>query len=130
MDANFEPLPERPEEDLTISQDAEEARKNIKQLIETGTDAIEHAVNVAVQSESPRAFEVVSNMLNTLANLNTLILDTHAKQKKIEADSRLPGPNTPQKIEATQNNTTNIMFKGTPAQLAAFLADSRKENKE
>jgi molecular chaperone GrpE (heat shock protein) len=106
-----------PTED-TIESDSTFARENLRDLILTATDALKEALAVAVNSESPRAYEVVSGLISTAAELNTKLLGTHAVQNRIASEG---GVKT-----ATQNNTTNnnVIFSGTPAELAKLLKDN------
>ena len=97
----------------SMDSDAVDARDNLRSLMETAKIALENALNVAVQSESPRGFEVVATLLNTAADLNTKLLNTHQVQQKLT---------TEQPVTATQNNTTNnVIFNGTPSELAKLL---------
>jgi ethanolamine utilization protein EutA (predicted chaperonin) len=100
-------------EDNTIEQDSFDARDNLRSLIKTASSALENALSVAIQSESPRAYEVVANLINTAADLNTKLLNTHNIQQKA----------TPQQaVNAQQNNTTNnVIFNGTTSELARLL---------
>ena len=109
----IEKLPVVQSTPTTIDQDADDARDNLRGLIKTAGVALENALSVALQSESPRAYEVVANLINTAADLNTKILNTHTLAQKI------PKPET---TNNTQNNTTNnVIFTGTPAELAKLL---------
>lgn len=111
-----ETLPPAVEDGKSVTEDVAEARANLKQLIMTGNKALEHALDVAIQSESPRAFEVLTNMIKTLGDMNSQILDIHEKGNKITTKEK------PQNVHATQNNVTNnVVFKGTPADLATFI---------
>ena len=97
----------------TIEQDASDARDNLRSLMETAKVALENALNVAIQSESARTYEVVANLINTAADLNTKLLNTHQVQNKLV---------TEKPVVATQNNTTNnVVFTGTPSELAKLL---------
>jgi hypothetical protein len=100
-------------EDNTVEQDSFDARDNLRSLIKTASNALENALSVAIQSESPRAYEVVANLINTAADLNTKLLNTHNIQQKA----------TPhQAVNAQQNNTTNnVIFNGTTSELARLL---------
>ena len=119
-----ETLPPVVVDDNSVSEDIEEARANLKQLITTGNKALEYALDVAMQSESPRAFEVLTNMIKTLGDMNAQILDIHEKGNKITTKDK------PQNINATQNNVTNnVVFKGTPADLATFIENMNNKDK-
>jgi hypothetical protein len=98
-----------------IQDDATEARNNLKNLMATATSALENALNVAIQSESPRAYEVVANLIQTSADLSSRVMDTHMVETRV---SNIKVTD----VTATQNNTTNnVIFSGTPAELAAML---------
>lgn len=98
-----------------IDSDADEARNNLKNLMATASAALENALNVAIQSESPRAYEVVANLIQTSADLSSRVMDTHMTQTRV---SNIKVTD----VTATQNNTTNnVIFNGTPAELAKLL---------
>ena len=75
-------LPEIVPDDDGVNNDSEFARNNIREMISVGNKALENAYEVATQSESPRAYEVLSNMLKTMAEINGQLLDIHAKQRQ------------------------------------------------
>ena len=62
-------------------EDIELARENIKDILEKGTDSLETLVMLAKQSESPRAFEVVSTMMKTLLDANKEFVDMSTKRR-------------------------------------------------
>ena len=108
-------LPEVVYPSSSIEEDADEARNNLKNLMATATSALENALNVAIQSESPRAYEVVANLIQTSADLSSRVMDTHMVQTRV---SNIKVTD----VTATQNNTTNnVIFNGTPAELAKLL---------
>ena len=57
-----------------IENDFEYARENIKSLINNGSDAIDEIIKIAKAGDNPRAFEVVSLLLKTVADMNKLRL--------------------------------------------------------
>jgi hypothetical protein len=87
------------EEDETI-QDIEQARGNIKNIIEQGDDALKEMISLAKQSESPRAFEVASTLMKTLLDANKDFVEMSTK-KKYAIEEKM-GPK-----EAAQTNITN-----------------------
>ena len=101
----------------SIDSDAASARDNLRSLVETAKIALENALNIAIQSESPRGFEVVANLLNTAADLNTKLLNTHQQQQKIKQTNQ----ESPQPGSFNQTTTNNVVFNGTPAELAKLL---------
>lgn len=117
-------LPEIPKEDTTLNDDADEAKHNIKTLIATGNKALEEALALAIESESPRAYEVLTNLINTLADLNSRVIDVHGKTADIKRKSgQAPDLRQPNgQPEPVNNTTNNIVFTGTTAELSKFLA--------
>ena len=87
------------EEDDTI-RDIEQARGNIKNIIEQGDDALKEMISLAKQFESPRAFEVASTLMKTLLDANKDFVEMSTKKKY--AKEELMGPK-----EAPQTNITN-----------------------
>jgi hypothetical protein len=61
--------------------DLDLARANVKNIIELGDDAVKEMVEIAKQSESPRAFEVVSTLMKTLLDANKDYVDISTKKK-------------------------------------------------
>jgi hypothetical protein len=87
------------EDDETI-RDIEQARGNIKNIIEHGDDALKEMISIAKQSESPRAFEVASTLMKTLLDANKDFVEMSTK-KKYAIEEKM-GPK-----EAAQTNITN-----------------------
>ena len=70
-----------------LDKDYSTVRKNLYELIETGKDAVENILNVAKAGDSPRAYEVVSQLLKTVSEMNKDVLDVHDKAKKIKEEN-------------------------------------------
>lgn len=96
---------ERKSTELTITealanenlQDIELARKNIENIISLGDDAVKEMVSIAKQSESPRAFEVVSQLMKTLLDANKDYVDMSTKKRYAKEEQ---APST----QVTNNN--------------------------
>jgi hypothetical protein len=100
----------------SIENDAEYARNNIKVLIQKGSDAADHIVEIAKQSEHPRAFEVAANLLKNLADMNKDLLEIQKRKQDLN-----------QKIT---NNTKNVnidiaVFVGSTAELIKQLRENK-----
>jgi predicted HTH domain antitoxin len=104
--------------DNAFSQSAENdfnlARTNIMELIQTGTLSLERLAEIAAQSQHPRAFEVVSTMINTLLVANEKLLDMQAKIRQLNAIDGKGSNNTPQIIN-------NNLFVGSTQELLKTL---------
>jgi hypothetical protein len=114
---NLEPLPERvyeteiaPPEDS--ESDYEYARTNIMSAIEVGQKALEDMAEVARQSESPRAYEVTTQLIKTLVDSNKDLLELAKKRNELKQATN--------KSE-NQNNVTNNNLFVTPTELLNML---------
>jgi hypothetical protein len=103
------------ENENEIETDASIARENIKSMLDVGNKALENAYDVAVQSESPRAYEVLSTMLKTMADINSQLLDIHEKKKRVLKQ--------PEKIETPGSVTNNVAFIGTTSELNRLIME-------
>jgi hypothetical protein len=62
-------------------KDIELAKKNIENIIQLGDDSVKEMVEIAKQSESPRAFEVVSTLMKTLLDANKDYVEMSTKKR-------------------------------------------------
>jgi hypothetical protein len=99
------------------NNDYEYARTNLYNIIEKGQDALEHIVDIAKQSESARAFEVVANLIKTMAETNKDLLSLAKQKKELEKQE-----DTPEK-----NITNNNLFVGSSAELLKMIKDKSNE---
>jgi hypothetical protein len=83
-------------------QDIEKARNNIQKIIELGDDSMQELVSLAKQSESPRAFEVVSGMMKTLLDANREFVEMSTRKKYAKEEIL-----NPKVEEAAVTNITN-----------------------
>ena len=68
-----------------IESDYDKTRDNLNELLLKGKEALETALTVAKQSEHPRAFEVVGNLMKQIADINTQLMDLHQQKQKLDA---------------------------------------------
>ena len=107
-----------PPKNDTHEHDYETTRGNLHSLLQQGQDALYHALEVAKQSEHPRAFEVVGNLMKNLSDINHQLLDLHSKKQTLETPAK--------KEEAAKNVTNNSIFVGSTAELAKLVNDMKK----
>ena len=69
--------------DKDNKSDVEVARNSLHNLIVMGNDALENMILIAKQSESARAFEVVSTLIKTISDANRDLVDLADKKKKL-----------------------------------------------
>ena len=96
-----------------IEDDYNNARNKLNELIGTSQKALEGMLNVALASDSPRAYEVVGQLIKTTGDTAKDLLDLQAKKKKILQDDN----KKTQQID-TQNN---IIFSGSTQDLLKAL---------
>ena len=102
--------------DETVDNDFKYARENLYNIIERGSNALNTLVDVANQSQHPRAFEVVGQLVKTLSYTNKDLLELQKKVKVIKKDI----PDQPQ-------NVTNALFVGNTSELQKMI---NKRNNE
>ena len=66
-----------------VETDFNIARTNINSLLQKGNTAVDNLLNVAKETEHPRAYEVAANLIKTLADLNKDLLDIQKKRKEL-----------------------------------------------
>lgn len=103
---------------VDLNNDFETTRSNLHSLLIQGQDALHHALEVAKQSEHPRAFEVVGGLMKNISDINSQLLDLHKKKQVIEA------PTIEDRKTVTNNN--NAIFVGSTSDLSKMLNDLRK----
>ena len=96
--------------------DFQYARENIYNVIERGSDAMDGLLEVARETEHPRAYEVVGQLVDKLTNANKELMGLH-KTKKSMSDEVVRSP----------QNVTNALFVGSTADLQKMLKQKSKE---
>jgi hypothetical protein len=107
---------EKLESNEALEHDYDATRRNLHNLLAQGEDALYHALEVAKNSEHPRAFEVVGGLMKNLSDINTQLLDLHRKKQIVE---------TPR--QQANNVTNNAIFVGSTNELSKMLENLRKE---
>ena len=98
------------DEKNNLKNDYDYSRETYYELIEKGKDALENMIEVARESEHPRAYEVLSGMIKNVSDVNDRLMDLNKKQKDID------------KEEVRQvGSTTNNVFLGSTSDLQKIL---------
>lgn len=98
-------------------QDFQEARRNIKILIERGDEALDGILDLARNAEHPRAYEVAATLIKTLTEANRDLLNLHKQSKDI--DGVKP-------IEGAPSTVNNNLFVGSTADLQEMLKKKKQ----
>ncbi len=106
------PVIPRPKEKEDIDSDYKYSRENLYNLVERGQDAIDGIVNLAKETDHPRAYEVAGNLIKNVGEVTEKLLVLQEKMKKLN-DEVVKGPN---KVE-------NNLFVGSTAELQKLIKD-------
>jgi predicted house-cleaning noncanonical NTP pyrophosphatase (MazG superfamily) len=96
-----------------IESDYDTTRNNLRILLQQGQEALQKSLDVAMQSEHPRAFEVVGNLMKQLAEVNQQLMDLHQQKQKLDEPSKA------EKAKQVTNN--NAIFVGSTAELNKLI---------
>ena len=99
-----------------IQKDYEYTRGNLYSLIEKGQEAINGILELAQESEMPRAYEVAGQLIKSVADATDKLMDLQKKVKEVTEDNT-KGP----------TNVTNALFVGSTADLAKLLKKSEND---
>ena len=89
------------------------ARENYYNLIERNQDAVEEMLEIAKQSEHPRAFEVVGQLIKSGLDANKELMALHKTKKELSIEKS--GPTL----------VNNAVFVGSTAELQKLLKVKR-----
>jgi len=104
-------------EKTDVEKDYEYTRGNLYSLIEKGQEAVNGILELAQESEMPRAYEVAGQLIKNVADATDKLIDLQKKLKDIEEES----PKGP-------TNVTNALFVGSTAELQKLLKSKDLNN--
>lgn len=99
-----------------LKKDYEYTRGNLYSLIEKGQEAVDGILELAQESDSPRAFEVAGQLIKHVGDVADKLADLHKKVKDIEKEDG--------KSSKSTNVTNNAVFFGSTADLQKFLKNN------
>lgn len=106
--------------DDSARNDFEMARSNIHEAIQKGNHAMEVLVDIATQSQHPRAFEVLAKLMDSTVSASKQLLDIQQKIREINvADAPISS-----KAQTINNN----LFVGSTQQLAEALKQIKQND--
>ena len=100
-----------------IKKDYDYTRGNLYSIIEKGQEAINGILELAQESEMPRAYEVAGQLIKNVADATDKLMDLQKKLKDVEEEKQSRGP----------SNVTNALFGGSTAELAKLLKEKDKK---
>ena len=96
-----------------IKKDYDYTRGNLYSIIEKGQEALNGVLELAQESEQPRAYEVAGQLIKSVSDATDKLMDLQKKLKDVEEDKVVKGPST----------VNNALFVGSTAELAKMLKD-------
>ena len=103
-----------------IKKDYEYTRANLYSLIEKGQEAINGIMELASESDQPRAYEVAGQLIKSVGDVTDKLIDLQKKLKDVEDTN----------TKTTNNVTNNALFVGSTSELSKLLKQGFLNNKE
>ena len=101
-----------------MEKDYIDVRDSLKEIIEKGSVAIDGILSVASEGESPRAYEVVSQLIKSVSEANKDLIGLHKQIKDIKKED----------ITVNRHNTTNqSIFVGSTKELQDLVKNNAKQ---
>ena len=94
-----------------ITRDYEYTRGNLYSIIEKGQEAIDGILEIAQESEMPRAYEVAGQLIKSVSDATDKLIDLQKKLKDVNEEKVAKGPST----------VNNALFVGSTAALAKLI---------
>ena len=101
-----------------IEKDYDYTRGNLYSIIEKGQEAINGILELAQESEMPRAYEVAGQLIKSVSDATDKLMDLQKKLKDVEEEKASKGPST----------VNNALFVGSTAELAKMLKSANLED--
>ena len=103
-----------------VQKDYEYSRGQLYSLIEKGQETLNGIMELAAESDSPRAYEVAGQILKSVADTADKLIDLQKKMRAIEDDA----------VKTTNNVTNNAVFVGSTSELQKLLKQGFLNNKD
>jgi|TARA_A100001201_G_C3927311_1_gene152506 hypothetical protein len=102
-----------------VDKDYDYTRGNLYSIIEKGQEAINGILELAQESEMPRAYEVAGQLIKNVADATDKLMDLQKKLKDVNEESK-KGP----------TNVTNALFVGSTSDLSKFLKSQNEDTEK
>lgn len=118
METKTQKLTSTSTKNTKIDADFERVRRDLFDLAGQGDEAIELMLELARESEHPRAFEVLGQLIKQNAEIGEKILKLHKSKKEVDKEDDIPAL-------GQQAATNNNVFIGSTAELQKMLRDEK-----
>lgn len=109
-----------------LLDDANYVRAQLYRMMEKGTEGIDSMLELARESESPRAYEVLATLLKNMSEVSDRFLDLQRKRQEIIQKENDYNGNKPE--ESSGGTTNNNLFVGTTSDLLEMLDNIKKKH--
>jgi hypothetical protein len=99
-----------------LMKDYDASRKALRDIVNKGNNAIDDILEIARESEHPRAFEVAATMIKNVAEVNEKLINLQKQMKDI----------TGAKNQAQLNVGKAAIFVGSTAELSKMIKNEIK----
>ena len=114
---------------INLASDFELARNNISRLLEISSKAIDDYYEFATTSASPKAVEVLSNMIKDTVDMNKNLIELHQQRERINSTKITNGQpinNDNNNNNGTHNITTQNNIMCSPADIIKLMRESEE----
>jgi len=109
-----------------VDTDYELSRRTYHSLIEQGQQALTNLQQVAAESDSPFAYQMISALMKSIADTTEKLLKLQKAKQELNKDKPSGGDLVPQ--DGSNYNQTNNVFVGSTEELLKYL--NKRDNKE
>ena len=103
-----------------IKKDYKYTRGQLYSIIEKGQEAVNGILELAQESEMPRAYEVAGQLIKNVSDATDKLMDLQKKLKDVNKEEEQKGPST----------VNNALFVGSTSELSKLLKSGiNQENK-
>jgi len=96
------------------------ARKNLKNAMEIGNEALEDLIEIAKNSQQPRAYEVIATLVKNVSDASDKLMDVNKKLHEIEIIAE-PEKNLKNMDKLELNQQNNTYYVGSTADLQELI---------
>lgn len=111
------------DQEPTVEDDFKTARDTLRGILGESGDVLTELKKLAKESDSPRAYEVLSNLIKTYADTSKDLLEIHEKKNKAKKSSGEDTSKAPPGVQNNQQN--NIIFSGNEDQMFDLMEKLR-----
>ena len=104
--------------EIDVEEDYIKSRENYYKMFNQGVDAMQYALELAKQSDNPRAFEVYGQLLKNTSEVNDRLIDLQKKMEELKAIEKKGNP----------TKVTNALFVGSTSDLQKLIKNKKKED--